>query len=63
MEATTAGIHVHPLNLKTGLVTPGLEPFGGEFQPPFATAYPGRDAHLIFVLNFCRFFRGACKIV
>jgi hypothetical protein len=30
---------------------PGLESVGGEFQPPFAIAYPGGGAHLIFVLN------------
>jgi hypothetical protein len=28
---------------------PGLEPVGGEFQPPFAIAYPGGGAHLFIV--------------
>jgi ABC-type uncharacterized transport system ATPase subunit len=31
---------------------PGLEPVGGEFQPQFATAYPGGGDHLFSVLHF-----------
>jgi hypothetical protein len=27
------------------------EPVGGEFQPPFETAYPGGGAHLFSVLH------------
>ncbi|MGA9261414.1 MAG: hypothetical protein WBV95_05535, partial [Desulfobacterales bacterium] len=30
---------------------PGLEPVSGEFQPSFATGYPGGGAHLILGLN------------
>jgi hypothetical protein len=34
---------------------PGLDPVGGEFQPPFETGYPGGGAHLIFVLSGTEF--------
>jgi len=49
MNGTILGIspHSHFKN-RTG---PGLEPVGGEFQPPLETGYPGGGAHLIFGLN------------
>jgi hypothetical protein len=30
---------------------PGLEPVGGEFQPPFETVFPGGGAHHFSVLH------------
>jgi hypothetical protein len=44
---------------------PGLEPVGGDFQPPFAIAHPGGGALLICVLKALRrpkLVKMACKI-
>jgi hypothetical protein len=49
-ERNTIGV-TNPTPLFEDGPGPGLEPVGGEFQPPFAIAYPGGGAHLIFVLK------------
>jgi hypothetical protein len=42
---------LHPNSLFENGTGPGLDPVGGEFQPPFETGYPGGGAYLIFVLK------------
>jgi hypothetical protein len=41
----------HPNALFEDGPGPGLESVGGEFQPSFATVYPGGDAYLLFALR------------
>ena len=50
MKGTPLG--TNPTSLFYGGLGPGLEPVGGEFQPPFETVYPGGGAHLFTVLLF-----------